>query len=48
MDKVFSFNGFGCSGENCSPVELAEPARRHPERRHHRLMTGRPTGSGWW
>ena len=37
MDKVFSFNGFGCSGENRSPVELAEPARRHPERRHHRL-----------
>ena len=38
MDKAFSFNGFGCSGDNRSPqLSWQDLLGRHQERRHHRL-----------
>lgn len=49
MDKVFSFNGFGCSGENRSP-QLSWQSL--PAGTQSVAITAydpdAPTGSGWW
>ncbi len=49
MDKTFEYKGFGCDGDNLSPMlEWSNP----PERTKSFALTvydpDAPTGSGWW